>query len=172
MRHRRNTARFGRDTNGRKALIRNLVSSIVEHGRIETTLPKAKELRRHVEKAITMGKKNTIHARRILLSKYPNKKTIDSIFSDWAPKFADRPGGYTRILKIGRRPGDGAETAFIEFLDYKSVRGEAEVKATTDDTSKKKALKKTKKKAKKTEADSTTTGKEKKSTKKATATTV
>ncbi len=119
MRHRAKTHSFGRRPDARKALIRGLVDSIVEHGRIRTTVAKAKELRRHVEKAITYGKKDSVHARRILAARYPNTNTVSTIFNDLSKRFSDRPGGYTRIIKIGARPGDKAEMAFIEFVDYK-----------------------------------------------------
>jgi large subunit ribosomal protein L17 len=131
MRHRVKTHSFGRRPDARKALLRGLVDSIVEHGRIKTTVAKAKELRRHVEKAITYGKKDSVHARRILAAKYPNPKTVTSIFNDLSKRFLTRPGGYTRIIKIGARPGDKAEMAFIEFVDYQlpPVETENTVKA-------------------------------------------
>ena len=118
MRHRVNKHSFGRKYGPRVALMRGLVNSLVEHGRIRTTLPKAKELRRYVEKAITKGKDGTVHARRTLLSKYPNPMTVKTIVDDLSVRFKDRPGGYTRILKAGPRPGDQAEMAYIEFVDY------------------------------------------------------
>lgn len=118
MRHRAKVSTFGRKTGPRKALIRGLVNSLVEHGRIKTTLAKAKELRRHVERAVTLGKKQSLHSQRLLLSRYPNDKTVSTIMKDLAPRFKDRQGGYTRILKLGNRPGDNAEMAFIEFVDY------------------------------------------------------
>ena len=118
MRHRARVSTFGRKTGPRKALIRGLVTSLVEHGRIKTTLAKAKELRRHVEKAVTTGKDQTLHAQRLLMSRYPNENTVSTIMKDLAPRFKDRPGGYTRILKLGQRPGDAAEMAYIEFVDY------------------------------------------------------
>lgn len=118
MRHRARVSTFGRKTGPRKALIRGLVTSLVEHGRIKTTLAKAKELRRHAEKAVTLGKKQTLHAQRLLLSRYPNEKTVATIMKDLAPRFKTREGGYTRILKLGGRPGDNAEMAFIEWVDY------------------------------------------------------
>jgi large subunit ribosomal protein L17 len=92
----------------------------VEHGRIKTTLAKAKELRRHVEKAVTLGKDQTLHSQRLLLSRYPNEKIVSIIMKDLAPRFKDRKGGYTRILKIGARPGDNAEMAYIQFVDYQA----------------------------------------------------
>ncbi len=121
MRHNARVKHFGRKTGPRKALFRGLVNSLVENGRIKTTLAKAKELRRHVEKAITVGKKNTLHARRLLLSRYPNEKVVATIMSDLAPRFQDREGGYTRILKLGMRPGDRAEMAYIQFVDFNAT---------------------------------------------------
>ncbi len=118
MRHRAKTATFNLKNGPRKALIRGLVTSLVEHGRIKTTLAKAKELRRHVERAVTLGKDGTLHAQRLLLSRYPNQDTVSTIMKDISPRFKTRPGGYTRILKLGMRPGDRAEMAFIEFVDY------------------------------------------------------
>lgn len=125
MRHNAKVATFGRKTGPRRALLRGLVNSLVEHGRIKTTLAKAKELRRHVEPAITMAKKDTLHARRLLLSRYPNDKTVHLLMTDVGPRMAKRNGGYTRILKLGMRPGDRAEMAFIEFVDYTPKTGEA-----------------------------------------------
>ncbi len=118
MRHNARVSTFGRKTGPRRALLRGLVTSLVEHGRIKTTLAKAKELRIHVEKAVTVGKKQSLHARRLLLARYPNENTVSTIMEDLAPRFKTRPGGYTRILKLGTRPGDCAEMAFIEFVDY------------------------------------------------------
>ena len=119
MRHKVDKHTFGRRRDGsRTALMRGLVDALVEHGRIRTTLPKAKELRRYVEKAITKGKKGDVATRRILAAKYPNKTTVKSIVDDLAPRFKDRPGGYTRIIKAGNRPGDMAPMALIEFVDY------------------------------------------------------
>ena len=117
--HRRATKYFSRKFNARKALLRGLMVSLVEHGRIKTTVDKAKELRRHIEPAITLGKKGDLATRRLLMSRIPNETTVETILSDISKRFADRPGGYTRIIKIGRRPGDTAEMAFIEFVDYK-----------------------------------------------------
>jgi len=118
MRHRCNVKRFSRKAGARKALIRGLVTSLVEHERIRTTLPKAKELRRHVEKAVTIGQDGSVQSRRLLLSKYPNENTVQKLVGDLGPRFKERPGGYTRIRKLGPRPGDGAPMAFIEFVDF------------------------------------------------------
>ena len=118
MRHRARVKHFSRSPEARKALIRGLVTSLVEHERIKTTLPKAKELRRHVEKAITSGRKGDLAATRNLMAKFPNRDTVSKIVNDLSVRFKERPGGYTRILKLGNRPGDGAPMAFIEFVDY------------------------------------------------------
>lgn len=118
MRHRRRIKNFSRKFNARKALFRSLVGSLVEHERISTTVEKAKELRRHIEPAITMGKKGDLASRRLLLSRFPHTETVEKIMDDLSPRFKTREGGYTRIIKTGRRPGDTAEMAFIEFVDY------------------------------------------------------
>lgn len=146
MHHRRRTKYFGRKFNARKALWRGLISSLVEHGRIKTTVEKAKELRRHVEKAITLGKKSDgLATRRLLLSRIPNEATVETLLSSLAPRMKDRDGGYTRIIKIGRRPGDQAEMAFIEFVDYdyKTAKGATPEVTETKAKGKKKAAKKT-----------------------------
>lgn len=118
MKHRARVSTFGRKSGPRKALLRGLVNSLVEHGRIKTTLAKAKELRRHAERAVTLSKKGTLHSRRLLMSRYPNELTVSTLMDDLAPRFKSRPGGYTRILKLGARPGDKAEMAYIEWVDF------------------------------------------------------
>lgn len=129
--HRRRVKHFDRKSGPRKALLRGLVISLIEHGRITTTVDRAKEARRHVEKAITLGKKGDLATTRLLMSRYPNKDAVASIIKDIAPRFKSRPGGYTRIIKIGRRPGDTAEMAFLEFVDYDfETKGETPVKET------------------------------------------
>ncbi len=145
--HRRRVKHFDRKSGPRKALLRGLVTSLIEHGRITTTVDRAKEVRRHVEKAITLGKKGDLATTRLLMSRYPNKEAVATIVKDLSPRFKTRPGGYTRIIKIGRRPGDTAEMAFIEFVDYDfEAKGAAkeEAKATKAEP---KAEKKTTKKA-------------------------
>ncbi len=129
--HRRRVKHFSRKSGPRKALLRGLVLSLVEHGRITTTVDRAKEARRHAEKAITLGKKGDLATRRLLLARYPHKESVEKIMSDISPRFKTRPGGYTRIIKIGRRPGDTAEMAFLEFIDFdfEKVQG-AKVSAT------------------------------------------
>ena len=116
--HRRATKYFSRKFNARKAMLRGLMVSLVEHGRIKTTVDKAKELRRHIEPAITLGKKGDLASRRLLISRIANQDAVSKICADISKRFMERPGGYTRLIKIGRRPGDTAEMAFIEFVDY------------------------------------------------------
>ncbi len=138
--HRRRVKHFDRESGPRKALLRGLVTSLVEHGRITTTVDRAKEVRRHVEKAITVGKKGDLSATRLLLSRYPNQDAVAKIVKDIAPRFKTRPGGYTRIIKIGRRPGDTAEMAFLEFVDF-NFEAKLEVDAKVDAVAKKVAAK-------------------------------
>ena len=122
MRHRKiNTSTFGLKYGPRKALLRALVNSLVEKERIKTTLPRAKIIRPLVEKAITLGQKDSLHSRRVLLAKYPNKKTVSKIVDDLSKRFQDRHGGYIRIIKLGYRKGDQAQKALIEFVDYQFV---------------------------------------------------
>ena len=174
MRHRVQSKRFGRSNGHRKALIRNLVVSLVEHERITTTLPKAKELRRHVERAITAGKKADLSAVRNLMAKYPNKDAVKKIVSQLSPRFKERPGGYTRIYKLGQRPGDAAEMAVIEFVDYalpEVVEEKKEVveKKAKKEVAKKVAKKKVAKKKATKEAKKKSTAKKKATAKKKTA---
>jgi large subunit ribosomal protein L17 len=130
MRHNVHSHRFSRDPNARRALIKGLVISMVEHGRIKTTLTKAKELRRHVERAVTLGKKGSIHARRLLVARFGSEAAAETLVKELGVRFKTRPGGYTRILRLGLRPGDKAPMAYIEFVDYapKVVAGEATTK--------------------------------------------
>ena len=100
----------------RKALLRCLTADLVRHGRIKTTLAKAKETRIVTEKLITHGKKGTLHHRRLALSQLPNKRVVKKVFDELAPKYAERPGGYTRIVKLGPRQGDAAQMAVIELV--------------------------------------------------------
>ena len=119
MRHLKGYRKLGRDTSHRLAMLRNLATSLLEHERIETTLPKAKELRGYVEKIITLGKKGALHNRRKALSVVYKEEVVKKVFDDIAVRFKDRQGGYTRILKKGARFGDGAEMALIELVDFK-----------------------------------------------------
>ena len=121
MRHGKKFNHLGRKKGHRKALLKNLANSLVEHKRINTTLAKAKALRVFVEPLITKGKNNTTHSRRVVFSYLQNKESIKEIFGTIADKVADRPGGYTRIIKTGFRKGDGAEMAMIELVDFNDV---------------------------------------------------
>lgn len=120
MRHRaKNSSRFGLKSGPRKALLKGLLNSLIEHERIKTTLPRAKTLRSLAEKAITLGRKGNLSSQRLLLARINNKKNVSKIMKDLTPRFKDRPGGYTRIVKLGNRSGDQATKALIEFVDYK-----------------------------------------------------
>jgi len=119
-------------------LIRGLVYSLVENGRIKTTITKAKEVRRHVEKAVTLGKRGGLSARRLLLARFPHDAVVDLLVGDLTKRFATRPGGYTRIVKIGARAGDQADMAYLEFVDFVPpvATGEETVKAADPDREK------------------------------------
>lgn len=135
MRHKVHGRKLGRTSAHRKAMFRNQLSSLVEHERIRTTLPKAKELRPIAEKVVTQGKRGTVHARRRVRRWISNRTLLRKLFDEIAPRFADRPGGYLRIVKLGPRRGDAAEMAVLEFVD----RGDDAAK---DDKGKKKKGKK------------------------------
>lgn len=130
MRHRTKKSNFHRRPGPLKALMRGYVYSLVENGRIKTTVRRAKEIRRQVEKAITLAKREGLHTRRLLLSRYPNDGVVDILTGDLKNRFMKREGGYTRIIKIGARPGDQSDMAFLEFVDYtpKTTGGEETVK--------------------------------------------
>ena len=125
MRHRIAGRKFHRNTNQRKALLRGLVVSLIDHLKIETTVAKAKEARRVAEKIITLGKKGDIHSRRLALSRIPNKDTITKLFNEIAPKI-ERSSGYLRVMKTRFRPGDNASMAILEFVDYDNIKGKKE----------------------------------------------
>tara|TARA_B100000900_G_scaffold396883_1_gene396604 strand:- start:2230 stop:2637 length:408 start_codon:yes stop_codon:yes gene_type:complete len=108
---------FGRNSSRRKALFQSLAISLIEHEGIKTTLPKAKELRSFIEPLITLAKDDSVKNRRHAFSKIRNKSAVGKLFSDLGPRFKDRPGGYSRIIKIGFRKGDAAPIAFIELLE-------------------------------------------------------
>ena len=108
---------FGRNSSRRKALFQALAISLIEHEGIKTTLPKAKELRSFIEPLITLAKDDSVSNRRLAFSKIRNKSAVGKLFSDLGPRFKDRPGGYSRIIKIGFRKGDAAPIAFIELVD-------------------------------------------------------
>jgi large subunit ribosomal protein L17 len=117
MRHLKAGRKLGRNASHRLALMRNLARALFEHERIITTLEKAKEARRFVEKLITLAKRGTLHARRQALIRLPDREAVDKLFSELGPRFRDRPGGYTRVIKRHqRRLGDAGRTAFLELL--------------------------------------------------------
>ncbi len=108
--------KLGRPTDQRIAMLRNLTTSLLENGKIETTVTRAKEVRRTAEKMITLGKTNTLHTRRQAMSYITKEDVVKKLFDEIAPKYADRNGGYTRIIKIGPRRGDAAEMCIIELV--------------------------------------------------------
>ena len=118
MRHNVKGRKLGRTTEHRQAMFRNQLASLVESGRIRTTLMKAKELRPLAEKIVTKGKRGTVDARRQVRRWISKRKLVKKLFEEVAPRFQERNGGYLRILKLGPRPGDGAEMAYLEWVDY------------------------------------------------------
>ena len=113
-----NLRKLGRRTDHRTAMLRNLVQSLFENGKIETTVTRAKEVRREAEKMITLGKKGDLSSRREALKYIYKKDVVNTLFEEIAPGYADRQGGYTRILKLGPRRGDGSEMCILELVDY------------------------------------------------------
>ncbi len=124
MRHNNQGRKLGRSTPHRLAMLGNMVASLIEHERITTTVPKAKEARRLAEKVITLGKKNTLHARRQAFKVLKNETLVKKVFDELRPRFEHRPGGYTRILKLGFRHGDNADMGLLELVE-KSGKAEA-----------------------------------------------
>ena len=118
MRHARTGKKLGRDSAHRKALYANLTCSLIEHERIRTTEAKAKAVKPLAEKMITLGRRGDLHARRQALAELRSQEAVHQLFADVAPRFADRPGGYTRIVKLGHRPGDAAEMVYLELVDH------------------------------------------------------
>ncbi len=122
MRHKIAGTNFNRTANQRKALLRGLVASLFEHQRIETTLAKAKAIKGIAEKLITFGKRGDLHAKRMVMSYIPNRVVMARLFSDIAPRFANRNGGYLRIVQTRQRVNDRAPMAIIEFVDYEDIK--------------------------------------------------
>ncbi len=118
MRHAKSGRKLGRDASHRRALYANLAGSLITHGRIETTEAKAKAVKPYAEKLITLGKRGDLHARRLAMAELRSNDVVFQLFSEVAPRFAERPGGYTRIVKLGPRQGDAAEMALLELVDY------------------------------------------------------
>jgi large subunit ribosomal protein L17 len=121
MRHRRAGKKLGRDSAHRKALYSNLAGALIEHGRIKTTEAKAKAVKPFAEQMITLGKRGDLHARRLALAELRSQDVVHQLFADVAPRFTDRPGGYTRIVKLGPRQGDAADMVYLELVDYAPV---------------------------------------------------
>ncbi|UCD65751.1 MAG: 50S ribosomal protein L17 [Deltaproteobacteria bacterium] len=118
MRHRKAGRRLGRNSSHQQAMMRNMVTSLLEHERIVTTTPKAKELRKLADKMITLAKRGDLHARRQALAVIRSKKVVDKLFTKLKDEYMDRNGGYTRIIRTGNRSGDAASMAIIELVNY------------------------------------------------------
>jgi len=129
MRHRARSRKFGRTSPHRLAMYRNMVTSLLEHGRVETTDAKAKEVRRIAERMITLGKRGTLHARRRALRVIRSREVAARVFGDLAERFRERPGGYTRVLKLRRRVGDAAPVSLLELVEGGAAAAEAGGKA-------------------------------------------
>lgn len=129
MRHLKSGRKLNRTSAHRKALFRNLVTSLIEKERVRTTDPKAKELRSHADRMITLGKRGTLHARRQALAFVRSAPAVKKLFDDIAPRFRDRPGGYTRVIKLGLRRGDAAAMSVVELTELaEAAKTEAERK--------------------------------------------
>ncbi len=122
MRHRVSGRHFGRTANQRKALLRGLIAALFEHQRIETTLARAKEVKKLAERVVTFGIKGDLHSKRIALSYIPNRKVIAKLFGEIAPRLAGRSGGYLRLVRTRNRHNDAAPMAVLEFVDYEEIR--------------------------------------------------
>jgi large subunit ribosomal protein L17 len=118
VRHRKSGRKLGRDASHRKALYANLTGQLIEHGRIKTTIAKAKEVRPIAEQMITLGRRGGVHSRRQALKFLRSQDVVHKLFSDVGPRFKDREGGYSRIIRIGPRLGDAAEMAYLELVDF------------------------------------------------------
>jgi large subunit ribosomal protein L17 len=118
VRHQRSGKKLGRDSAHRKALYSNLAGALISHGRIETTEAKAKAVKPFAEKMITLGKRGDLHARRQALAALRSNDVVHQLFAEVAPRFAERPGGYTRIVRLGPRQGDAAEMVYLELVDF------------------------------------------------------
>jgi large subunit ribosomal protein L17 len=125
MRHHRAGKKLGRDASHRKALYANLAGSLIEHGRIKTTEAKAKAVKPFAEQMITLGKRGDLHARRLALAELRSQDVVHVLFAEVAPRFADRPGGYTRIVKLGPRQGDAADMVYLELVDFEPAGARA-----------------------------------------------
>lgn len=124
MRHRKSGRQLNRDSAHRKAMFRNMTCSLLRHELIKTTLPKAKELRRVAEPLITLGKSDSVAARRLAFSRLRDSEVVGKLFTDLGPRYTERPGGYLRILKCGYRASDKAPMAYVELVDRPEVAGD------------------------------------------------
>ncbi|MHC9509671.1 50S ribosomal protein L17 [Kangiella sp. M94] len=127
MRHQKSGRKLNRNSSHRKAMFRNMTSSLIEHELIRTTLPKAKELRRVAEPLITLAKKDTVANRRLAFARLRNNATVAKLFAELGPRYQERPGGYLRILKCGNRPGDNAPMAYVELVDRPVVEDDVDL---------------------------------------------
>ena len=130
MRHNNKTKSLGRLTGHRKAMLANMACSLIEHKRITTTIAKGKVLRRYIEPLLTKSKSDTTHSRRVVFSYLQDKEAITELFGNVAGQIADRPGGYTRVIKTGFRVGDAADMCMIELVDFNEIYGKEEKKKT------------------------------------------
>ncbi len=121
MRHRKSGRQLNRNSSHRKAMFRNMTCSLLEHELIRTTLPKAKELRRHAEPLITLGKTDSVANRRLAFDRLRDKQAVGKLFQELGPRYEARPGGYLRIMKAGYRAGDTAPMAYVELLDRPAI---------------------------------------------------
>jgi large subunit ribosomal protein L17 len=117
MRHRKKGRHLGRTTSHRQAMLRNMATSLFKHERIETTLAKAKELRQYAEPLITKAKRGDLHNRRLVARQIRDREALSKLFEEIGPRYAERPGGYTRVVKLGHRSGDAADVAIIELVE-------------------------------------------------------
>ena len=124
MRHRKSGRQLNRNSSHRQAMFKNMSVSLIEHEMIKTTLPKAKELRRHIEPLITLAKQDSVANRRLAFSRTGSKEAVGKLFNELGPRYVERPGGYVRILKCGFRTGDNAPMAFVELVDRPVVEEE------------------------------------------------
>ncbi|MCL5029704.1 MAG: 50S ribosomal protein L17 [Bacteroidetes bacterium] len=148
MRHRVKGRKLGRTASHREALLRSLAASLLKHKRIKTTVAKAKETRTFVESLITKARKNDLHAKKFVMNFIKDKEVVKELFSEIITKIGDRPGGYTRVIKLGRRAGDAAEVAILELVDYNDV-----VNAKAEENKEKREAKAKAKKEKEKEAE-------------------
>ncbi|MDR6301322.1 50S ribosomal protein L17 [Mesonia maritima] len=152
MRHGKKFNHLSRKTAHRKAMLANMSASLIQHKRINTTLAKAKALKQFVEPLVTKSKVDTTHNRRLVFSKLRDKYAVSELFREVAPKVGDRPGGYTRIIKLGNRLGDNAEMALIELVDFNEIYN--------TDSTKKKSTRRSRRGGKKSKSESTATANE------------